>query len=477
MGSKLVKNFLWRFFERIGAQIISFLVTIVLARLLSPKEFGVVAIITVITSVLQVFVDGGFGNALIQKKDANDEDFSTVFYFNLVFCTIIYIILFFCAPIISNFYSNTAMTAMIRVAGIIIIISGIKNIQQAYVSRNFLFKKFFYATLGGTLVSAIVGIVLALKGAGTWALIYQMVSNTLIDTIVLWCVVSWRPKKVFSWDSLKDMFQYGNKLLITSLLNTLYSNYRQLIIGKYYSSADLAYYNRGKQFPFLIVTNINTSLDSVLFSAMSKVQNEKDKVKVLIKESMGFGIFFMWPMLLIMAASAESLVSVILTDTWSDAVPYLRIFCFVCLTFPIQTANFNALKAKGSSDICLLTQIIETVIGMTLLLMAINKSVYWVSIMYLITSIISTINIMFFSHKICNYSVKEQIIDIWKMIISGVVVYLSTRYIFLKNCLITLIIQICVGLLVYLGMIIILRVEYGRKVLRIIKKKKGRAYE
>ena len=473
MGNKLINNFLWRFFERIGAQLISFLVTIILARLLSPNEFGVVAIITVITSILQVFVDGGFGNALIQKRNADDVDFSTVFYFNIVFCTVVYIALYFASPLISRFYSNEAMTAMIRVSGVIVIISGIKNVQQAYVSRNFMFKKFFYATLGGTLFSAFVGIILALLGFGAWALIFQIVTNTLIDTIILWRVVPWRPKRVFSFASLKIMFHYGYKLLLTSLLNTIYSNYRQLVIGKYYSSADLAYYNRGKQFPFLVVTNINSSLDSVLFSAMSKVQNEDAKINNLVKESMGVGIFFMWPMLLIMAATADSLVRFILTDIWINAVPYLRIFCFVSLTFPIQTANFNALKAKGRSDVCLLIQILETVIGMTLLFLVINKSVYLVSIMYLVTSMISTIIIMMFSWKICNFNLKEQMSYILKMMIIGICVYLAIRYISLYNCLITLLFQGIVGLILYILLSYLFRIEYLNKIIRIIKNRKG----
>ena len=247
-GKKVISNMIWRFAERSSAQIVTFLVSIVLARILDPSVYGTVALVTVFTSILQIFIDSGLGNSLIQKKDADNIDFSTVFYTNILFCLLIYLVMFVCAPFIAKFYGNNDMTLMLRVLSITVIIAGVKNIQQAYVARNLLFRKFFYSTIGGTIFSAFVGIGMAILGCGPWALIFQHLSNTLVDTVILWVTVKWRPKKSFSFSRLKILFTYGWKLLASALLDGIYNNLTSLIVGKKYSSKDLAYYNQGQKF-------------------------------------------------------------------------------------------------------------------------------------------------------------------------------------------------------------------------------------
>ena len=257
----VLKNFFWRFAERCGAQLVTFVVSIVLARILTPEAYGTIALVTVFTTILQVFVDSGLGTALIQKKNVDNLDFSSVFYFNFIVCLILYAGMFFAAPYIAMFYEDISLTAIIRVLSLTIIISGVKGIQQAYVSCNMLFKRFFFSTLGGTVFSAFLGIGMAYKGYGVWALVAQQLSNTAIDTLILWLTVKWRPQKKFSWIRLKELLAFGWKLLASSLLDTIYNNLRNLTIGKIYSSSDLAYYNQGDKFPKVIITNINTSID------------------------------------------------------------------------------------------------------------------------------------------------------------------------------------------------------------------------
>ena len=265
---KVLSNFIWRFLERSGAQIVQLVVSIVLARLLAPTDYGTIALMNVFISVLGIFVHCGLTSALIQKKDADDTDFSTVFYAQMLFCIVIYIILFISAPYIAQFYNDPQMTWMIRVLGLTLIIAGVKSIQTAYVSRNMQFKRFFFATLGGTIGAAFVGIGLAVAGFGAWALIGQSLFNNTVDTIILWVTVKWKPKRVFSFQRLKGLFSYSWKLLFSSLLDTVYNNLRSLIIGKVYSSKDLAFYNRGQSWPNLIIENVNSSIDSVLFPSM-----------------------------------------------------------------------------------------------------------------------------------------------------------------------------------------------------------------
>ena len=340
-------NVIWRFAERCGAQVVSFIVSIVLARILAPEAYGTIALITVFTNILQVFVDSGLGNALIQKKDANDLDFSTVFYANITVCLVLYVSVFLCAPAIASFYNDNSLVAVIRVLSLTIVISGVKNVQQAYVSKKLIFKKFFFATLAGTVGAAIVGIVMAQKGFGVWALVAQQLFNLTVDTIVLWITVKWRPKLMFSFKRLKELFSYGWKLLVSSLLDTTYENVRQLVIGKIYSSADLAFYNKGKQFPNLIVTNINTSIDSVLLPTMSNEQENKSRVRDMTRRAIKTSIFIMAPLMMGLAFTSKNIVTLLLTEKWLECVPYLCVFCITFMFYPIHTANLNAIKAMG----------------------------------------------------------------------------------------------------------------------------------
>ena len=291
------------------------------------KLDGKVALITIFTTIMQVFVDSGLGTALIQKKNADDLDFSSVFYFNCVVCFILYLGMFLASPFLAKFYNDYSLTPIIRVISLTIIVSGVKGIQQSYVSKNMLFKRFFYSTLGGTIFSAFLGISLAYAGLGVWAIVVQQLSNTVIDTLILWITVKWRPKKMFSWNRLKNLLSFGWKMLASSLLDTIYNNVRSLIIGKMYSSSDLAYYNQGNQFPNVIVNNINTSIDSVLFPTLAKEQEDKERVKNMTRRAIKTSTYVMAPLMMGLAFCAKPVVQIVLTEKWLPCVPFLQIFC------------------------------------------------------------------------------------------------------------------------------------------------------
>lgn len=336
--NSVFSNMVWRFAERCGAQLITFVVSIVLARLLAPEDYGKIALITVFTTILQVFVDSGLGTALIQKKDSDDLDFSSVFYFNFIVCLVLYAGMFFVAPFIAKFYEDISLTPIVRVISLTIIISGVKGIQQSYVSKNMLFKKFFYSTLGGTIFSAILGIYLAYAGAGVWAIVAQQLSNTTIDTFILWITVKWRPKKLFSWKRLKKLLSFGWKILVSALLDTVYTNIRSLVIGKMYSSADLAFYNQGDKLPSVIVNNINTSIDSVLLPTLAKQQDDRERVKNMTRRAIKISTYIMAPLMMGLAFCATSVVDLVLTEKWLPCVPFLQIFCITYMFYPIHTA-------------------------------------------------------------------------------------------------------------------------------------------
>lgn len=451
---QVVFGFFWRFAERIAAQGVSFIVQLVLARILMPSDYGTVALIVVITNILQVFVDSGMGNALIQKQNADEIDFSTAFYFNVAVCVIVYSLLFIASPIIANFYNKPEMLPMLRVAGITILISGLKNIQQAYVSRNLIFKKFFFSTIIGTLISAVVGIYMALKGFGAWALIAQTLTNTTIDTFVLWITVKWRPVLAFSFTKFKELFKFGWKLLVSSLLDTVYSNLRQLIIGKMYTSSELAYYNRGKQFPELATVNIDTSINSVLLPAMSRSQDDKVELKKMTRRAIRISSYIMWPVMIGLMATANSLVSLILTDKWLPLVPYMRIFCLSFAIWPIHTTNLNAINAMGRSDIFLKLEIVKKIIGMIVLVATMWFGPLIMAWSMCFTGFISMFINSYPNRKLMDYKYGEQIKDIIPDIIlssiMGVIVY-SVEFLHLPT-IVTLLVQILLGIVIYIAL-------------------------
>lgn len=467
----LFSNFIWRFLERFGAQLVTFIVSIVLARILDPEVYGTIALVTVITTILQVFVDSGLGNALIQKKNADDIDFSTVFYFNIVFCLALYGLLFLCAPLIAKFYKLPKLTPVIRVLGLSIVISGVKNVQQAYVSKHMLFRKFFFSTLSGTIGAAIVGISFAVLGFGVWALVAQNLFNIAVATVVLWITVKWRPIKKFSLHRLKGLFSYGWKLLGAALLDTVYNNIRQLIIGKKYSTEDLSFYNRGKQFPQLIVDNVNSSIDSVLLPILSEEQDNKSRVRTMTRRAIKTSSYIMWPCMIGLAICAEPLVRLVLTEKWLPCVPFLQIFCFTYAFYPIHTANLNAMKALGRSDLFLVLEIIKKVIGFAAIFISMWFGVMAMAYSLLITTVLSSIINAWPNRKLLKYSYLEQIKDMLPAILlaggMGTIVYCVN---FLNlNSLLTLAIQIPLGIMIYVAGSIIFKFESFHYILNMLK--------
>lgn len=467
----VISNLIWRFAERCGAQLVSFIVSIVLARILAPEDYGTIALVTVFTAILQVFVDSGLGTALIQKKDVDEIDFSSVFYFNFAVCLILYLGMFAAAPFIADFYGDVTLVPVIRILSLTIVISGVKGIQQAYVSRNMLFKRFFFSTIGGTIFSAVLGIAMAYAGFGIWALVAQQLSNTFIDTLILWITVRWRPTKSFSWTRLKNLLSFGWKLLVSSLLDTAYNNLRNLIIGKMYSSSDLAFYNQGDKFPKVIVTNINASIDSVLLPTMSSVQDDKERVKQLTRRAIKTSTYVMAPLMMGLAFCAEPIVSLVLTDKWLPCVPFLRIFCTTYMFWPVHTANLNAINAMGRSDWFLRLEIIKKIMGMTILLSTMWFGVMAMAYSLLLSSVLSQIINSWPNRKLLGYGYLEQVRDFAPGILLAVIMGICVYFIsFLHlSTIVTLLIQFIVGAAIYIGVSAILKLEEFEYLLGMVK--------
>ena len=469
----ILSNFIWRFAERCGAQLVTAVVSVLLARLLAPDDYGMIALVSVFTNIMYVFVDCGLSTALIQKKDADDLDFSSVFYFNFAVCVLIYLIMFIAAPYIAAFYKRPGLTPIVRVISLTLVLSGVKSVQQVYVSRNMLFRLFFFSTIGGTLFSAALGLWMAYAGFGVWALVAQQLSNTAIDTLILFLTVKWRPKKMFSWQRLKGLLSYGWRLLASSLLDTVYNNLRSLVIGRVYTSADLAYYNQGQYVPNTIAVNVDSSIDSVLFPAMSAVQDEPALIKDMTRNAIKMSVYIIAPLMMALAFCAEPIVRLFLTDKWLPCVPFLRISCITYMFYPIHTANLNALKALGRSDLYLRLEIIKKIMGLTLLLLTYHISVMAMAYSLILSSLLSQLINTWPNRKLLDYRYLEQLKDILPSILLAVFMGCCMWLVNLAHLpdIVTLIIQILIGAAVYLGGSALLKLDTFEYLWNVVKPK------
>ena len=450
--NQVLKGAFWKFAERFSAQLVSLIVSIILARLLSPSEYGTISLVMVFITIANVFVSSGFGQALIQKKDADHIDFSSVFYFSLGFTGILYVILFFLAIPIANFYDMPILIPALRVLSISVPIMGINSIQQAYVARKMEFKSFFYATFIGTAVSAVVGIVLAYAEYGVWALVAQTLTNYVIDTIVLQLTINWKLTLEFSLKRIKELLNYGWKLLFQSLVVQIYASLRSLLIGKFYTTKDLSFYTKGNQFPELISSNIDTGINAVLFPAMSKEQDYINNVKNMARKTTDFTSYVMSPILIGFMAVAEPFISILLTTKWLPCIPYLRICCIVLLFRAPQTAILQALKAIGRSDSVLKVDLPVRIFALVVLYISLRFGVLILALSEIIITIFGTVSYIIAAKKIINYNGFEVCHDflpnvimalIMGVIVWGIGLLLPFYHFYL------IIIQITSGLLIY----------------------------
>ncbi len=426
---QVISNFSWRYMGKMGAQFISFFVTIILARLIAPADFGLIAIVTIFTTFLNVFVDSGLGSALIQKKNADNIDFSTVFFFNIVASLLLYTILYISTPFISSFYDNAQLTPLLRVASFSLVITGFRSTQETFVTRNLLFQKHFLAVSIAAVCSAVISLALAYLGYGAWAIVFQQLCNTSISTVILWYLIPWRPQLLFSISRLKELTPFGLKIFGGSLIDTLYSEIRSLLIGKIYTPADLAFYDRGKQFPYIIVSGINGALNSVLFPVMSRSQDNLDRIKQVVRKTIRVSLFFVSSVLCFLACAANSIVEVLMTTKWLPSVIYMQVLCFDALLWPVITAHYNSFKAVGRSDVFLKYITITQIIGVSMLIASISFGVFYVAISSVLSMIIQLMMLARISRKSNNYLYKEQFKDLYDGMKPAILIFIGTWWI------------------------------------------------
>lgn len=447
----VVSSVLWKLLERFSVQFTSFFVSIVLARILMPEEYGVIAIILVFLNIADVIIDGGLNTALIQKKDADDKDFSTIFIFSMLIAAIMYLVLFLSAPFIAEFYHLPILTKILRILGLTLFIFVFNSIQRAYVAKHMLFKKLFYSSFASVCFSGVIGVILAVSGYGVWALVAQCFVNQLTTSVVMWFTVNWRPIVFFSVEKFKSLFSYGWKIFVTNLIITVFDKLRTMVVGKLYSAESLAFYDRGNQFSNMIIGNINTSIQNVLFPVLSSSQEDTIRFKTMMRRATQTSCLCIFPITIALIVMSDSIVRLLLTEKWIEAVPFIRILCLASLFKPLSLSNLEAIKALGHSGVVLKLEVIKTILNIIIIVITCFISLRAIAWGMVVFNVLCVFINLYPNYKFLNYSIKEQISDVLPMLLLSIMMGFC---IFVFGCLnlnlvLSVIFQILLGILIY----------------------------
>nr|WP_315390931.1 lipopolysaccharide biosynthesis protein [uncultured Prevotella sp.] len=472
LKQKTTKGLLWSSVERFSNQGMSFLFSVILARMLDPSDFGIIAMITIFFAVAQSFVDSGFSNALVRKTDRREEDFSTCFFFNIGVGIMAYIVLFLIAPLVASFYNQPILSPIIRITGLSVVLNSLCVVQQALFTIKIDFKSQAKVTLSATIISGIVGVVLAYQGYGVWALVWQGVVLSLVRMGLLWLMSKWRPTTGFSKSSFNYLFGYGSKLLASGLLDTIYNNIYPIVIGKFYTPAQLGNYSRALSFAQLPSSNITSILQRVTFPVLSTIQDDIPRLQANYRRLLKLSAFIVFPLMTGLAAVAFPMIRTILTPKWEGCSFYLQIICFALMWYPIHAINLNLLQVKGRSDLFLRLEIIKKIVGVCIMCITIPLGITAMCIGMVASSLISLFINTYYTGKLINIGYLKQMKDVFPILIvsliMGIVVYITI--LFFTSDFTKLIIGIPLGIFIYIVGTYLLAHEELSELVKIIKK-------
>ena len=433
LKQKTTKGLLWSSVERFSNQGMSFLFSVILARMLAPSDFGIIAMITIFFAVAQSFVDSGFSNALVRKTDRREEDFSTCFYFNIGVGIIAYIVLFLIAPLVASFYNQPILSPIIRITGLGVVLNSLCVVQQALFTIKIDFKSQAKVTLSATIISGVVGVVLAYQGYGVWALVWQGVVLSLVRMGLLWLMSKWRPTTGFSKSSFNYLFGYGSKLLASGLLDTIYNNIYPIVIGKFYTPVQLGNYSRALSFAQLPSSNITSILQRVTFPVLSTIQDDIPRLQANYRRLLKLSAFIVFPLMTGLAAVAFPMIRIILTPKWEGCSLYLQIICFALMLYPIHAINLNLLQVKGRSDLFLRLEVIKKIVGVCIMCITIPLGITAMCIGMVASSLIALFINTFYTGKLIDIGYLKQMRDLLPIFINsllmGGVVFITIQFI------------------------------------------------
>lgn len=468
---KSLNSFVWRMGEGVIAEGMTFIVGMILARLLMPEEFGLVALTGLVLAVVNVFADCGLGQALIQKKTADELDTNTVFFAGLALSVLLYVCVFFMSPFFANIFHQSSISSLIRVSALMLLLSSYNSVQTAKISRALDFKKFFYVGIISSFVSGGVGVCMALSGMGVWALIAQRMSYTLMRTITLYRIVKWFPRLQFSIERFCSLFSYGINLMASGVIGMIFNQMKGFLIGVKYEPSDLSYYNRGESLPSILCNNINGTINQIMLPALSKLQDNPDAMKNGLRRSISLSSFILFPMMFGLVATSDNIITILFSEKWLCAVPFLRVisigYCFQILS----SENLMAVNAIGRSDISLKLEFVKKPIFLLLLLVGMYFGPLTIAMAVAVNSIFAMIINAWPNRKLINYSLMEQwkdlfpqfMIAIFMSVLVGILGMLDI------NMYVLFLGQVVLGIMVYLGMSKLFKLEAFNYAERTIK--------
>ena len=474
---KIISSLIYKMIERLSVKGLGLVVSIVLARMLAPEEFGQIAIMTVFINLSQVIVEGGFTSALIQRGDVTDRDYSTVFFINLGLAVLCFLLLQLAAPFISLYYAQN-ITRHLKVYAFTVFFGAFNALQMARMQKRMQFRRMMVCSLIATVISGIAGIVGAYCHMGLWALIIYHMTNSIAICITAACADKWLPKLEFSLVRAKILFDYGWKMFVSAVLCSLYGDIRSLVIGKMFSSNDLGYYNRGQQFPQVISHTLDSAIQSVMFPTMASVQDEKEHFTMLLRSAVTMGAYVIIPTMFGLAAVSESVVWLLLTEKWLPCVPYMQWLCIANAAVPVLSSNLIAIKASGRSDIYMRLEMIRRVVmlGMLLITVFVFRSVLAIAVSFCVSYWLDALICMLPVKNLFRYGVGKQMADLWRIVLSAAIMFVVVQSMNMLawNKILLLMVQIVVGVLVYLGLGFLFRIEAQRNLLKSVIKILGK---
>lgn len=475
LKDKTVKGVIWSSIDRFTTQGISFVFSMLIARLLLPSDYGVVAMLGIFMAVAQCFIDSGFGTALIRKKDRTETDFCTVFYFNIVVSCFFYGLLWLASPYIAQFYDMPLLESVTKVVGLNLVVGSFAGIQSAQLSIAIDFKSRAKISVITTLFTGIVGLWLAYKGYGVWALVFQGLSSNILRTILLWVTVRWVPKLIFSWKSFKEMFSFGSKLLASGLIDTIYNNISTIVIGKFFSAKELGVYSRADSLAQFPSSNITGVLQGVTFPVLSTIQDDEVRLADAYKRFLRLSAFIVFPLMVGLSAVADPFIRIVLTDKWEDTIYFLQIICFSLMWYPIHAINLNILQVKGRSDYFLKLEILKKIFGISVLCITIPLGLVAMCYGRVFTSIGSLLFNTYYTNKLIGYGFVKQMKDLMPTILHSLVMYGIVFAIvhWLPTLWLQLIVGILVGAAYYLIGAYLMKFDELNELLSILKRKKA----
>ena len=451
LKSKTVKGVVWSSIERFSTQGVQFLIMIIMARLLTPKDYGLIGMLAIFLAVAQSLIDSGFSQALIRKQDRTDVDNSTVFYFNIVVSSALYLILFIAAPFVADFYNQPELTSVMRVVCLGVILNSLAVVQRALLTVRIDFKTQAKASLSAAVISGCIGIVLAYCGFGVWSLVVQQLLNLSVNTLLLWIFSKWRPIAVFSWKSFHELFAFGSKMLASGLLDTLYRNIYPIVIGKLFSASSLGHYTRAQQFSEFPSSNVTGIIQRVTYPILCGIQDETERLEAVYRKFLKLSAFIIFPLMIGMSAVARPFIDIVLGAQWGFCGQLLQIICFAMMWYPIHAINLNLLQVKGRSDLFLRLEIIKKILGITVLCITAPFGLVVMCYGQIFNSIVALVINTYYTGKLINVGFIRQMKDLLPTLLLSLTMFGAILLVngFIEVNMHRLVIGVLVGIIVY----------------------------